>query len=114
MGPVTGWVGQENSRVASGTLGQTPIRAQASPTKDSLWRTGLQGDSEATLQDRDSAARCRTGWPIALEPPPEAGGPMPGGLGRVSPEECPLPAHLCPQLATHAAGMPGWEWGAPT
>ena len=80
----------------------------------SLCRTGLQGDSEAALQAVTQHTGAELGRPSALELPPEAGGPLPGRLGQSAPRNAPSftkppppPVRLCPQPATHAAGMPG-------
>lgn len=57
-----------------------PIRAQETPTKDSLLKTRLLSDSEDALWGNDSASSAETGR-RAPEMPPEIRGPVPGRPG---------------------------------
>ena len=114
MGPVTGRGGGKRTRGwPAAHRVKCPFGPRQVPQRTRCGEQGCRVTQRPHFRTVPQRPGAELGWPIALEPPPEAGGPMPGGLGRVSPEECPLPTHLCPQLATHEAGMPGWEWGGP-
>ena len=109
---VRGWA-RDLGRVASSTEGHVPPRALETPTKDS--HKVCVGQDMAALQAMTQHTSAKLGRPSALELPPEAGGPLPGGLGQSAPRNAPSftnPPPTCPPVPT-AGNSCGWHARGP-
>lgn len=90
-----GWA-RDLGRVASSTEGHAPPQALETPTKDS--HKVCVGQDMAALQAMTQHTSAKLGRPSALELPPEAGGPLPGGLGQSVPRNAPSFTNPPPDL----------------